>query len=134
MQQTANTNLEQELKEMKETNRDTPRVSDTKNDTFSNQTLVTSNPRQDIPDRNNTKKRKFRLFSCPDCDKSFTQQAHLSIHERKHTGERPYICGFAGCSKSFTQLGNLKTHERKHTGERPFQCSHPGNNDCNNRM
>ena len=67
-----------------------------------------------------------RLFQCQDCEKSFTQQAHLSIHQvfyfnkRKHTGERPYVCGFQGCSKSFTQLGNLKTHERKHTGERPF--------------
>jgi uncharacterized Zn-finger protein len=67
-----------------------------------------------------------RLFQCQDCEKSFTQQAHLSIHQvfyfnkRKHTGERPYVCGFQACSKSFTQLGNLKTHERKHTGERPF--------------
>ena len=74
----------------------------------------------------NNKKRKNRVFECLDCGKSFSQQAHLSIHSRKHTGERPYICGFEGCLKSFTQLGNLKTHERKHTGERPFECGHVG--------
>ncbi|KAJ3359860.1 hypothetical protein HDU91_004782 [Kappamyces sp. JEL0680] len=69
------------------------------------------------------KKRKYseaRVFACPDCPKAFTQQAHLSIHQR------PYVCHYEGCTKSFTQLGNLKTHERKHTGERPFKCSHPG--------
>ncbi|KAI8904409.1 hypothetical protein EDD86DRAFT_213350 [Gorgonomyces haynaldii] len=69
-----------------------------------------------------------RVFSCTfeNCNKTFTQLAHLRIHQRKHTGERPYVCSWPGCAKSFTQLGNLKTHERKHTGERPFKCSFEG--------
>lgn len=29
--------------------------------------------------------KKKKQFKCKDCEKSFTQQAHLSIHERKHT-------------------------------------------------
>lgn len=70
-------------------------------------------------------KLRERLFACSetDCDKTFTQLAHLRIHQRKHSGERPYPCSHHGCSKTFTQLGNLKTHERKHTGERPFKVS-----------
>ncbi|KAH7363572.1 zinc finger protein [Plectosphaerella cucumerina] len=43
------------------------------------------------------------------CNKSFSQSAHLSTHERAHTGEKPFP-------------GNLKTHRRLHTGERPFKC------------
>ncbi|KAI8927804.1 hypothetical protein BC831DRAFT_451137 [Entophlyctis helioformis] len=67
-----------------------------------------------------------RPFPCTECGKAFTQLAHLRIHQRRHTGERPYVCPFDGCGKAFSQLGNLRTHERRHTGERPFKCTHPG--------
>jgi len=73
-------------------------------------------------------RRKSRSMNCSKdyvCElckpnKRFVQLAHLRIHQRKHTGERPFVCSF--CNKSFAQLGNLKTHQRKHTGERPFSC------------
>ena len=37
------------------------------------------------------------------------------------TGEKPYVCKFENCDKRFTVLGTLLIHERTHTGLKPFQ-------------
>ena len=48
------------------------------------------------------------------------QRAVVVLHERIHTGEKPFSCKF--CDTPFTQLSNKKRHELLHTGEKPHIC------------
>lgn len=56
--------------------------------------------------------REFLKFSCTICTKRFRYERELDIHQRMHSGSKPYHCGF--CNKSFTQLGNQRSHVRRH--------------------
>uniref|UniRef100_A0A3B3TE26 Zinc finger and BTB domain-containing protein 24 n=1 Tax=Paramormyrops kingsleyae TaxID=1676925 RepID=A0A3B3TE26_9TELE len=58
---------------------------------------------------------------CEDCGKVFKNHLFLKIHQRTHTGEKPFRCFV--CSKGFTQKHTLLVHQRMHTGEKPFICT-----------
>lgn len=47
----------------------------------------------------------------------------FQVHERSHTGDRPFKCPRDECGKAFATGYGLKSHIRVHTGETPYKCS-----------
>ncbi|KAA0705359.1 hypothetical protein E1301_Tti009776 [Triplophysa tibetana] len=61
-----------------------------------------------------------KRFVCSYCLKRFRCFSQLEVHQRSHTGEKPYRCTL--CGKRYAQKGHLYTHQRTHTGEKPYRC------------
>ncbi|MFO0004159.1 MAG: C2H2-type zinc finger protein, partial [bacterium] len=57
----------------------------------------------------------MRVFSCPECSKTFVEENSVSFHLRVYAGKKHFSCPL--CVRSFAQLKRLKTHLRIHTGE-----------------
>ncbi|KTG47754.1 hypothetical protein cypCar_00015839 [Cyprinus carpio] len=124
-------------------------------DSYTNSELITSDPHSVVEMqivlqgqgiRRNAQQPGEKCFRCnyDGCGKLYTTANHLKVHERAHTGdkpyccdlpgcgkrfatgERPYVCTVPGCDKRFTEYSSLYKHNVVHTPCKPYKCNHCG--------
>ncbi|RVE44067.1 hypothetical protein evm_011304 [Chilo suppressalis] len=104
------------------------------------------------PKKKQKQKKKYnyeKTHTCETCGTSFTSNASLQAHIRRHLGIKPFVCSVCGyacvlnmelrrhmmrhtgqrpykcriCDRRFGDFGSRQKHERLHMGLRPYQCS-----------
>uniref|UniRef100_A0A8C4YD35 C2H2-type domain-containing protein n=1 Tax=Gopherus evgoodei TaxID=1825980 RepID=A0A8C4YD35_9SAUR len=43
-----------------------------------------------------------------------------------HTGEKPFVCEFAGCDRRFANSSDRKKHTHVHSRDKPYRCKVKG--------
>lgn len=110
---------------------------------FASQTILTSHMKCHVPKqyhciecgekfaRGENLKRHIRhrhseaTYCCNYCPRKLKTREAQVLHERSHTGEKPFACRTEGCEKRYASITDRRRHEMaSHTGERPHRCSY----------
>ncbi|XP_058819808.1 zinc finger protein 26-like [Topomyia yanbarensis] len=110
---------------------------------FASQTILTSHMKCHVPKqyqctecgekfaRGENLKRHIRhlhseaAYCCTYCPRKLKTREAQVLHERSHTGEKPFECRTEGCDKRYASITDRRRHEMaSHTGERPHKCSY----------
>ncbi|KAF9795916.1 hypothetical protein SFRURICE_008556 [Spodoptera frugiperda] len=61
-----------------------------------------------------------KTHTCETCGASFTSNASLQAHIRRHLGIKPFVCSVCGYACVLNM--ELRRHMMRHTGVRPYKC------------
>ncbi|CAB3227719.1 unnamed protein product [Arctia plantaginis] len=75
------------------------------------------------PKKKSINKKKYiyeKTHTCETCGASFTSNASLQAHIRRHLGIKPFVCSVCGYACVLNM--ELRRHMMRHTGVRPYKC------------
>eukprot|EP00172_Hildenbrandia_rubra_P001017 Plantae.Rhodophyta-Hildenbrandia_rubra.ctg16077.p1 GENE.Plantae.Rhodophyta-Hildenbrandia_rubra.ctg16077~~Plantae.Rhodophyta-Hildenbrandia_rubra.ctg16077.p1 ORF type:complete len:380 (+),score=36.13 Plantae.Rhodophyta-Hildenbrandia_rubra.ctg16077:856-1995(+) len=58
-------------------------------------------------------KKERQKVECPRCSKIISRNDNLKVHMRKHTGERPFACKYAGCNRRDMWRTSANNHAQR---------------------